>query len=717
MAISLSLAASAEAPVDFDTEVVPVLTRVGCNAGSCHGSAAGRGNFRLSLFGADPAADYFAIVQQFEGRRVDLVTPSESLLLRKPTGQLEHGGDLVMFDDSPAAELLRRWIAEGATRSSTRRLENFTVTPETPHVNQVNSKFQLTATANFRNGDSLQLQPEDVTRWTVFTSTDVSSVELKFMPNGETQATVHRPGQHTVIARFLDRVVAVPIICPFDTAPSATSDTISATDGDGNAVNRSLNLIDRHVNNRLHQLQIPAASRAEQNTLVRRLSLDLTGRLPDHDTMRRLASGVLSLDAYVNELMASDAFVDYWTLQFSRWLQVHSLPNEPQAVETYTNWLHQCLSEHVRLDEMAAQLITATGDSHQVGPANFSRMVRDARGQAELVSKFFMGARLECANCHNHPLDRWTQDDYHGLAAVFARLDRGRTVTLTSRGGVTNLRTGEPAIPRIPGERYLDTSVDGRADLTRWLVESDSHPFARAMANRLWNTMFGRGLVHPVDDMRLTNPATHPELLGELADYLVTHHYDLRAILRLIVSSDTYCRSGQTVPANAQDHQFYSHAYARPLSAEVYLDAICDVTGVPTSFDGVPVGTRAVQLYDPLLPAESLNILGRCQRLDGCEPAVGQAGLPAKLHLLNGALINEKLVASSGRIQRLLREGATNEAIVTEFYEVAYARTPRKDEREVWIQALMVGDSEKRSERIEDFVWSILNSREFGTNH
>jgi len=449
------------------------------------------------------------------------------------------------------------------------------------------------------------------------------------------------------------------------------------------------------------------------------VSLDLSGTIPTAAEARQFIADTdpQKREKLIDRLLAGDDFADYWTLQFARQLRLHSLPGENEGVKAYAAWLRQQLFRGTPFNVWAEQLLIATGDSHEVGPANFPRMVNDARAQAELVGDVFLGVRLGCANCHNHPLDRWTQDDYHGLAAVFSRISRGRLVQLTSRGGVTNVRTGEPALPRIPGVSDLAADGDHRERVAKWLTSRENERFALATVNRLWKAMFGRGLVEPVDDMRDTNPATHPELLSQLAEVFVQHNYDLRHTLRLIAQSEAYARSSAIQPGNAGDDRFYSRSYHRPLGPEVLADAIADVTGVPDAFAKQPAGIRAVSLVDPLSPAPSLDILGRCSRAAGCEDRPTTGGLPAQLHLLNGDLINQKLTAPESRLQKLLATGASAETIVREFYERGLGRKLTASELDYWNGKLSAATAEERCERCEDFVWSLLCSREFRENH
>jgi hypothetical protein len=697
--LALALAGGSPAEIDFATQIMPVLTKAGCNAGACHGAAAGRGGFRLSLLGGDAAADYDAIVHEFEGRRINLARPEASLLLKKPTGYLDHGGDVALDEDSAGAKLISSWIETGAPRGAGRKLKEFLVTPTEQVVETTPADVRLRATALFSDGTR-----HDVTPFTLFVSADSASIEIHA---STAVATVKRRGQHVVIARFLDRVVPIQLTVPLGIEPVDLANSPRA------------NFIDDEVLKTLATLRLPLSPPAGDATFLRRVRLDLTGRLPTPEEVAEYLQDTRAdkRSRLIDRLLTSEDFADYWTLQFARQLRLHSLPGEVEGVKAYASWLREQLVLGTPLNVWAEQLLTATGDSHEVGPANFPRMVNDARAQAELVGDVFLGVRLGCANCHNHPLDRWTQDDYHGLAAVFSRLSRGRQVQLTSRGGVTNVRTGEPALPRIPGVSDLTADEDNRERVARWLTSRENERFARATVNRIWKALFGRGLVEPVDDMRDTNPATHPELLARLAEDFVDHNYDLRHTLRLIAVSETYARSSTIQPGNVGDDRFYSRAYHRPLGPEVLADAIADVTGVTNAFAKQPAGTRAVSIVDPLSPAPSLDILGRCSRAGGCEDRPTTGGLPAQLHLLNGDFINQKLTAPEGRLQKLIAAEVSPESIVREFYERGLGRKPTASEMDYWNGKLSAATLEKRRERCEDFVWSLLCSREFRENH
>lgn len=688
--------------VDFDTEIVPVLTRAGCNVGSCHGAAIGRGGFRLSLLGSDPGLDHESIVHELEGRRVNLVDPAGSLLLAKPTGMLPHGGGLRIVPDGPAFERLRRWIAEGASRSGSRRLVRLDVEPTRRVVERAGAEVPLSVVARYDDG-----RVEDVTRWTVLTPADPSAVAIERADDRAT-ATVGREGPNLVLARFLDRVVPIELVVPLSERPV-----------DLGAEPRR-NVIDEAILATLETLRLPVAAPADDATYLRRVSLDLTGRLPTPDEVRAYLADTSpnKRDRLVDRLLGTEAFADYWAFRFATRFQVRAAAGDPEVARAFHGWLREQVDRGTPLDVMARALLLAEGDSHENGPANFYRVVDGPRAQAEYVGRAFLGVRIGCANCHNHPLDRWTQDDYHGLAAVFARIDRGRVVRLLASGEVTHPRTGEPAVPRLPGGPDLDPGGDPRVALADWLTDDANPYFARAAVNWLWSELFGRGLVEPVDDMRATNPATHPELLGALADDFIAHGHDFRRTLRLIATSATYARAGPPLGEDADD-RYYAHATVRPLASEVLADALADVTGVPDRYGDLPAGTRAVTLADPAVPAESLDILGRCPRDGSCDGGGGAGGgLSATLHRLNGPLINRKLDDPDGRLARLREEGRGTMAIVEEFTLRALGRPPTGPERSYWRSELDgAADPDERAAILEDVVWGLLNCREFRTNH
>jgi hypothetical protein len=701
--VTALIVSGSERPVDFDTEVIPILTRSGCNAGACHGAAIGRGGFKLSLLGGDPARDYEAVVHELEGRRVNPSRPAESLILAKATGRIDHEGGVRFSGNGEAAERLLTWVRAGAPRLEARRLRDLVVEPVRKVVEPAGSEVAIRVRARFEDGSV-----EDVTRWTVLTPAEPSAVELR-RSNESSVAVVHRAGRNVVIARYLDRVIPVQLIVPMAERP------VNLTGEPRH------NLIDEAVLAALGTLRIPPSPMSDDATFLRRARIDLTGRLPGADEVRAFLADrdPSKRERMVDRLLASDTFDEYWTFRLASLLRVRPQGNDVEAAATFHRWVREQVSSRSSFGAMARSLLTATGDTHRYGPANFHRVVGDPRSQAEYAAQVFLGVRLQCANCHNHPLDRWTQDDYHGLAAVFAHLERGREVKVVASGDVTHPRTGEPARPKIPGSRFLDREEDGLATLAEWLVQPGNPYFARATVNRLWKALMGRGLVEPVDDLRATNPATNPELLDALAADFVAHDFDLRRTLRLIATSATYARSSSPTPANRADDCYHSHALVRPLGPEVLADALADVTGIADRYGDLPDRTRAVALIDPAVPSESLDILGRCSRQISCdEPGASGGSLAAKLHLINGPLINRKITDPGGRLARAIASGLSDRRLIEEFYLSALGRFPDDRESAFWGEKLeAAADPPARRSLLEDFLWGLLNCREFRTNH
>jgi len=697
----LGIVAFVADPIDgisFDTEILPILTKVGCNAGACHGAAAGRGGMHLSLFGSDPEADFETLVQDMEGRRINTLHPMQSLMLRKSLGDLDHGGGEVLEIDSVALKRLSQWIHAGAPRGASKDLVHFSVKPSEVLLRDDSHSIALQATASFDNE-----QERDVTPWTLFKAADPSAVEI----DRTGHARVLQCGEHVVIARYLNQVKTVALLRPW-----------SERDVDLASEPRE-NFIDSFVLERIAQLRLPVSPLASDDAWLRRVTLDLTGRLPRPEDVRRFLLDQESdkKRRVVDTLLESEAFTDYWTFQLARMLRMHSLPNEVNAFECYRMWLREQIAADRPWNEIVSLLLESSGDSHSVGPANFHRMVDDARGEAELVSQAFAGIRLGCANCHNHPLDRWTQDDYHGLAGIFAKLNRSRIVEWTDRGSVTNLRTGETAIPRVPGVKNVSNEAKPIHEVLNWLLDPNNPLLARVMVNRLWKSMLGRGLVEPVDDLRATNPATHPELFDALTSDFMLHGYRIRHTLRTIALSSTYNRSDQSLAGNAVEDRFYSHAYSHPLEPAVLADAIADVTGVSDSFE-VPSWRFAIHAIDSSQPVATLDVLGRCR---GSSTTCGEGqhsavGLATQLHWINGEMINKKIQSPEGRLHQAIHAGRSNDSILQELFERCWSARLNEEELERWSSRISDNPSE-RIKQLEDIFWSLLNSRAFRNRH
>jgi hypothetical protein len=742
-------------PLSFDTQILPLLTKHGCNAGECHGAAAGRGNFSLSLFGSDPAADYQAIVRAFRGRRIRLADPESSLLIAKPTGRIAHGGDVLFEPDSPTASALAQWISRGAARGQARRLDALHVEAQPIHASPTQRtttppQFQLRAFAHFESDEAV-----DVTAWTQFTLDPESGIDWD---ENTSTATLRRPGRHHLLARYTDRVVPVVMIHPYPaaknpataspaTASPATDNPATdspATDETSFATNparspwrhptapltHSSHWIDEPIDQGMRELNLEPSPVVDDLTWLRRVSLDLTGRLPTMEQIQAMANDTAPdrRAAWIQRLLDSDGYVDLWSLRWARWLGLHALPNEPRAAQAYADWIRRAVAEDRSYQEMARELLTSTGDSHDAGAANFSRMVGDPRAHAELVARVFLGSRLQCANCHNHPFDRWTQDDYHGLAAVFAGVERGRTVQFAERGQITNLRTKEPALPRLPGSHNLsETPTQASPEhihaFTQWLTDADHPAFAKVMVNRVWGTMLGHGLVDPVDDFRETNPASHPDLLDALAQSFRESGYRIRPLVAAIAASHAYARSCQPPESNHSaipEHlapSTFARGLARPLPPEVLLDAVHDGLGVQAFADAnATVPTRAVHLLDPLAPHPTLDILGRCNRTQSCNDSDAPFGLARQLHWINGDVVNQALSSRKTFFDVLLAAGAADETIVTQSFLRILSRYPRPEELQS-ILPRIPAPSDARHAWFQDWLWSLLSSTEFLTNH
>lgn len=686
-------------PVDFDTEIVPVLTRYGCNAGACHGAAAGRGGLKLSLFGSRPEQDHEAIVRQFLGRRVNLAMPDRSLILLKPTGEMEHGGDLRFDLDSAAGQQMLNWIRQGADRNQMRKLVRFYVEPSS-RVVEAGQSVRLRAMAEFDDQTK-----QDVSAWTVFESEDNQTLQVD-----ESKLIAHpvTHGRHILTARYLDQVVAVEFLVPFLNA-----------DIDANQLPR-VNFVDEHINEKLSKLRIPVSRQTTDAEFVRRLYLDLTGQLPSPKKIIEfhIDDSNDKRERLIGQLMTSDAFTDYWTYRFGQWLRLGAKQQDGTSSQAYYQWLRKQVGNARPIDQVVQELLNASGDTYKNGAANFYRTADNPRLQAEFVSQALMGVQLRCANCHDHPLDRWTQDDYHGLAAVFAKIQTGKHISVNATGDVVNPRTGEPALAKLPGTLHKTDQVVDRDQFTRWLTSAENPHFSTAVTNRIWANFFGRGLVDPIDDIRTTNPATHPELLRQLAEDFQSNGYEFRSTIQLICNSAAYQRSCKSTQGNEADDRFYSRMSIRKLDSEVLADAIANVTGVYEPYPKHDEGTRAIQLFKPGVKNELLEVLGRCSDAKICEAGgTAAGGIAQQLQLINGKVLNQRISQSTSRLRTLFQSNRSDEDVVSELYLRSLARRPTETESEFWKTQLLNQKPESRLEILEDLTWGLLTCREFVTNH
>lgn len=700
-------------PASFPTEVLPILTKAGCNAGACHGAATGQGGFKLSLLGYDPEADHESITRELGGRRINAASPVESLLLRKPTRAVAHKGGKRLVPGSPDHERLAQWIAAGAPFGDRDlRVQSLAVLPAGPVMLAPGQSTTLRVEAK------TQLGSRNVTGHALFTVLDDSIAEV----DAKGVATVRGRGMTAVMVRFGGQVAAVRVGSPFNHL------AVKAADFPAN------NFIDEQVLVELQRLGLPPSPLCDDATFLRRVTLDVAGRLPTESEAR--APAAPDRAQVVSRLIASEDFTDYWTHKLADLLLINSRRLGDAPARAYHAWLRRQVAQNSPLDRLARELLTATGEASLVGPANFHRLTRDPRDMGEFVSRAFLGTQIACARCHAHPFAGWTQDDYHRFAAFFARTAwDGERILVASRGEVAHPKTGKDLAPRalgVPiarparpdplderdtarsGDRRSGETADRRVMLAGWLASPDNALFARAFVNRVWKELMGRGLVEPVDDLRDSNPPTNPALLDALAADAAANGFDLRHLVRTIVNSRTYQLDSRATALNRADDRFGSHALVKPLPAAVLADAIAQATGAPQSFAGWPAGTRAVQLLDAQTASYTLDVFGRCTRETACEvPARTGGGLAQALHLINGSSLSEQLRAG---VATLLRQGPREaDRFVEELWLRSLSRLPDARERAWGVQVLSKSSSKQTA--IEDLLWALLNTREFAVNH
>ena len=691
-----------EERLDFPTRVLPVLTKAGCNGGACHGAATGQGGFKLSLLGYDPEEDYLRITREHRGRRIDLEAPEDSLLLRKPLRLLPHRGGRRFPAGSPAHQTIRAWIAAGAPYGPhDLRVARVEVVPPEVLLAAPGATASLRVTATLSDGTR-----EEVTPLALHTSNDDGIAEV----DADGKVTARAPGLTSIMVRYGGEVAAARIAVPFAAAGSIDWTAFAPRC-----------FIDQAVLDELRRLRLPPSPLADDAEFLRRVSLDLAGRLPAADEARAFVAEPPSSEKReraIDRLLESEAFTDLWTLRLAEVLLVGGRRASGPAAGAYHRWLRDQVAHRAPLDRMAREILTATGDAREVGPAGFYLLASDPRDLAEHASRMFLGTQIACARCHSHPAARWTRDDYHAFAAYFARVERdGDLVRAGSQGEVEDPRTGLPVAPRPLGPPAVgapEPGADRRVALAAWVTSPANPLFARALVNRVWKLLLGHGLVEPADDLRETNPPSIPALLDALARDFTASGHDLRRLVRTIALSRTYQLTCRATEQNRLDERLFSHASAKPLAGEVLLDALSQASGVAEPFPGFPAGTRAVELPGAGVPSRALDILGRCSRERSCESAARAAGgIAQALDLINGSTINAKL--GGGVVAAIAEKKLTDREAVAELYLRCLGRFPDDEERAQWEPLL--ARATDRGEALEDLLWAILNSREFAFNH
>ena len=721
----------AAAPVSFNREVMAVLSKSGCNSGACHGNLNGKGGFKLSLRGQDSASDYEWLTHESGGRRIDLMAPEQSLVLLKATGRIAHQGGVRFRHDSLEYRLLRDWIAGGANASDTidQQLSTLQVTPrEQVLVGDASESIPLQAVAVFADG----------TKWDVtsLAAYEVSNLNVEV----DSQGVVRRKafGESTVIVRYLDQ--QVPVSLAF----------VSEQPGFVWNEPPTNNAIDQLVSQRLRVLRIAPSELADDHIFVRRVFLDAIGILPTADEARAFFNdhGPDKRQRLIDSLLTRPEFADLWALRWADVLRNEEKVLDTKGVEVFHRWIRDSMAEGKPLDRFVRELLRATGSTYENPAANFWRANRDPTTRAETVARLFLGVRLQCAKCHNHPFDRWTQDDYYSWSAIFARLDYEivkndrkdkfdknefvgeQIVKIGDDGGVEHPRTHHFATAKLLGGDELGPGSyqDRLTPLAVWLTSPDNKMFARAMSNFVWYHLVGRGLVDPIDDLRPTNPAVNELLLTTLADELVAHRFDLRQLVRTILNSRTYQLSATPNDANRDDATGLSRAAIIRLPAEKLLDAQSQVLDWPAEFTGYDRGIRAGQLSGVRRGRERdrtgggdrfLKMFGKPERLLACEcERSNETSLNQAFVLIGSEEMQQRLSADGNRLDRLAKSDLTAEQLVEELYWTALARPPLTDESEAALRLFASGPEQSdpvavRQTALEDLAWVLMNAKEF----
>ncbi len=695
----------------FRNHVQSVLTKTGCSSGACHGALAGKNGFKLSLRGYDAFGDFDVLTRQARGRRVVPSDPGRSLVLLKPSGGVPHNGGFRFDVDSHEYRVLAEWIAAAtpAPSDDDPRIEHIEILPKQV-VLGVEATQQLIVRARFSDGHE-----EDVTRWAKYDATNSSVAQV----DEQGRVSVVGEGEGVVTVWYLSRVTAATITVPLrqELPPEVFT----------KATRR--NFIDDLVLDKLESINIPPSPRCDDSEFIRRAYLDTIGVLPKAERTRAFLIDTAEdkRDRLIEELLAREEFVDYWSYKWSDLLLVNSSKLPPAAMWAYYDWVRNNVAANTPWDAMVREILTATGSTLENGATNFYVLHQDPADLTETTSQAFLGMSIMCAKCHNHPLEKWTNDQYFAMANLFARVRvkdadgaGHRIVFNTNEGDLVQPLRGEPQTPTpLDGEPLpADSPIDRRLHLANWVVAPENPYFARAITNRVWANFFHQGLVESVDDLRLTNPPSNGLLLAAASEYLVDHQFDLKALMQTILQSETYQRGSTPLPGNMADERFYSRYYPRRLMAEMLLDVTSQVTMVPTVFDGYPSGWRAMQLPDSSVDSYFLKTFGRPDRVITCVcERTETPNMVQVLHLSNGQTLNNKLEAAGNRIETLLASNATSEEIIADVYLNAFCRFPTDQEKEQLLQVFADTPDDQRRGATEDLFWSILTSKEFLFNH
>jgi hypothetical protein len=702
-------------PVSFRHDLIAVLNVGGCNQGACHGTPSGKNGFKLSLRGYDPAADYLQLTRDVLGRRTDRLGPEMSLIRLKALGRVPHEGGQRFRAGSIPAAFMEAWLSEGLRDDPPNlpALKRIEVLPGGRVLNSPARWQQLAVLAHFADGQS-----RDVTRLTVFSSSDPGIATVSAAGLVE----FGQPGEVAILCRYLDELL--PVRLTYLEPPKGFTWQASP----------ETNYIDRLVFAKLKMLSIPPSDLCTDEEFVRRAYMDLCGVLPSAAETRTFLTSkeANKRSKLIDSLLDRPEFADLWTLKWSDVLRSTRKSVQLKGAYTFQRWLHTHIAKNTPLDQVVRELLTARGDTFANPPANYYRIARDPSSLAETTAQLFFGIRMQCAKCHNHPFERWTQDDYYSMAAFFARVKQrkdpadttgakkdGAEYIYVERGGeVVQPRTGKTMPPRFMGggDASVPPGADRREVLARWLTAPDNPFFAKSVVNRIWYHIHGRGIVDPVDDFRDSNPSANDELLEALAKDFVEHKFDVKHLIRTICNARTYQLSAQTNDLNKNDNKYFSHAVTKLYTAEQLFDALCFVTEVPERFPGVPLGTRSTQLPDGEVNNPFLKTFGQPARELNCEcEREGDSNLAQALQLINGPAVNDRLRNPNNRIGKLLAKKMSDRDMLDELYLTTLSRLPVAEEVKVTLEHVQASADKRRA--WEDVQWALINAKEFLFRH
>jgi hypothetical protein len=700
----------------FRSEVIAGLNVGGCNAGACHGTPSGKNGFKLSLRGFDPAADYLQLTRDVLGRRTDRQAPDASLILQKGLGRVPHEGGQRFLNGSVPARALRDWLAEGLRDDppTAAAIKSIDILPGSRVQSAPARQQQLAVMGHFSDGSV-----RDVTRLTVFSSSDPAVAEVA--STGLVQ--FRQAGEVAILCRYLMELQTVRL-----TYLEPRQGFVWPNPPENN-------YIDKFVFAKLKMLSIPPSEVCTDQEFIRRVTLDVCGVLPTPKEVREfLADNCPKKRAQlIDALLERPEYADFWTLKWSDVFRSSRKAIQVKGTHAFQHWLRHHLVENTGFDALVRELLTASGSTFANAPANYYRVAKDPQNLAETTAQLFFGIRMQCCKCHNHPFERWTQDDYYSMAAFFARVRRkkdplepgttpqqpGAEVIYDGRSGeVTQPRTGQVMKPKFMGGAVpnIAPGADRRRVLADWLTGTDNPFFAKSVANRIWYHLNGKGIVDPVDDFRDSNPSANDELLDALAKDFATHKFDVKHLIRVILNSRTYQLSAQTNKYNGDDNKYFSHAVTKLLTAEQLLDAICTVTEMPEKFPGLPAGTRAVQLPDSDINHPFLKTFGQPARELACEcERESDSNLAQALQLINGPTINEKVRHADNRIGRLLKTKTSELEMLNDLYLSTLSRQPTPEDVKVALDHVKRAADKRKA--WEDVQWALFNAKEFLFRH